>query len=52
MKLGAQVNEVKAHNKTWKRRGELTRSVQKTSSDLSREIEAIIGNEIGLGQQL
>ena len=50
--LQLDVDEVKAHNKTWKRRGELTRSVQKTSSDLSREIEAIIGNEIGLGQQL
>lgn len=41
--LDLEVKETKAHEATWKRRGELIRSVQRTHADFSAEIERIIG---------
>ncbi|MCH8242906.1 MAG: DUF2130 domain-containing protein, partial [Planctomycetes bacterium] len=41
--LDLEVKEKKAHDATWKRRGEFIRSVQRTHGDFSAEIERIIG---------
>lgn len=41
--LDIQVKEKKAHEANWRRQGELIRSVQKVRSELSREIDDIIG---------
>jgi hypothetical protein len=41
--LDLQVKEKKAHDTTWKRQGELIRSVQKVRAELSNEIDLIIG---------
>jgi hypothetical protein len=41
--LELQVKEKKAHDQTWKRQGELIRSVQKVRAELCNEIDAIIG---------
>jgi hypothetical protein len=41
--LEMQVKEKKAHDLTWKRQGELLRSVQKVRAELCNEIESIIG---------
>jgi hypothetical protein len=41
--LDIQVKEKKAHESTWKRQGELIRSVQRVRAELSNEIESIIG---------
>jgi len=40
--LELEVSETKAHQATWKRRGELIRSIQQTQGDLSGEIDQII----------
>ena len=41
--LDLQVKEKKAHDATWRRQGELYRSVQKVRAELSNEIDVIIG---------
>jgi hypothetical protein len=41
--LDLQVKEKKAHDTTWKRQGELIRSVQKVRVELTNEIDAIVG---------
>ncbi len=41
--LEIDVSEKKAHDSTWKRRGELIRSVQKIQVELSTEIDRIVG---------
>ena len=41
--LDLQVKEKRAHELTWRRQGELIRSVQKVRAELCREIDAIIG---------
>lgn len=41
--LEQQVKEKKQHDAMWKRNGELVRSIQKASADLSREVSTIIG---------
>lgn len=41
--LDIQVQEKKAHDRVWKRQGELIRSVQKVKVEIGREIDAIIG---------
>lgn len=41
--LDLQVNEKKAHDQTWKRQGELIRSVQRVRAELTNEIDAIVG---------
>jgi hypothetical protein len=41
--LDLQVKEKKAHDTTWKRQGELIRSVQKVRAELTNEIDAIVG---------
>lgn len=43
--LEIDVKEVKAHEATWKNRGQLVRSVQRARSSLASEIEKIIGSE-------
>ena len=43
--LQLDVKEVKAHEATWKHRGQLVRSVQKARSSLVSEIDQIIGSE-------
>jgi len=43
--LEIQVKEKKAHEATWRRQGELIRSVQKVRAELCREIDTIIGTE-------
>ena len=47
--LDLQVKEKKAHDATWKRQGELLRSVQKVRADICNEIETIIGT-VGGGE--
>jgi hypothetical protein len=42
-----EVKEVKAHEATWKKRGEIIRSVQKHQADFTLEIERIIGTAEG-----
>lgn len=41
--LDLDVREKKAHDATWRRRGELIRSVERAHADFSAEIERIIG---------
>ena len=41
--LDLDAKEKKAHDNTWKRRGELVRSVQKAHGDLSAQIEIVLG---------
>ncbi|MBR1225230.1 DUF2130 domain-containing protein [Bradyrhizobium sp. AUGA SZCCT0176] len=41
--LELQVKEKKAHDLTWKRQGELIRSVQRVRAELTNEIDAIVG---------
>lgn len=41
--LDLEVKEKKAHDATWKKRGELIRSVQRARADFTSEIERIIG---------
>lgn len=41
--LDLEVKEKKAHDATWKRRGELVRSVQRARADFTSEIDRIIG---------
>lgn len=41
--LELQVKEKKAHDATWKRQGELVRSVQRVRAELTTEIDAIVG---------
>ena len=41
--LALDVKEKTTHDATWKRRGELIRSVQRTHGDLTSEIDRIIG---------
>ncbi len=41
--LEQQVKEKRQHDAMWKRNGELVRSIQKASADLSREVSTIIG---------
>ena len=41
--LDLQVKEKKAHDTTWKRQGELIRSVQRVRAELTNEIDAIVG---------
>jgi hypothetical protein len=41
--LDLQVKEQKAHTATWKRQGELIRSVQRVRAELCNEIDGIIG---------
>lgn len=41
--LELQVKEKKAHDATWKRQGELVRSVQRVRAELTNEIDAIVG---------
>jgi hypothetical protein len=41
--LELQEKEVRAHNATWKRQGELYKAVQKVRAELSNEIDLIIG---------
>jgi hypothetical protein len=41
--LELQVKEQKAHTTNWKRQGELIRSVQRVSAEMSSEIDVIIG---------
>ena len=41
--LELQIKEKKAHEATWKRQGELARSVQKVRAELCNEIDTIIG---------
>jgi len=50
--LEIQVKEKKAHETTWKREGELIRSVQKARAELCHEIDTIIatGDETETGQ--
>jgi hypothetical protein len=47
--LDLQVKERKAHEATWKRQGELLRSVQKVRADICNEIDIIIGT-VGGGE--
>ncbi|UPT88001.1 DUF2130 domain-containing protein [Bradyrhizobium barranii subsp. apii] len=41
--LDLQVKEKKAHDATWKKQGELIRSVQRVRAELTNEIDAIVG---------
>lgn len=41
--LDIQLKEKKAHETTWRRQGELIRSVQKVRAELTKEIDVIIG---------
>ncbi|WP_081726078.1 DUF2130 domain-containing protein [Mesorhizobium sp. L103C105A0] len=41
--LDLQVKEKKAHDATWRRQGELIRSVQRVRGELTGEIDAIVG---------
>jgi hypothetical protein len=41
--LDLDVKEKKAHDATWKRRGELLRSVQRARADFTGQIDQIIG---------
>jgi len=41
--LDIQVKEMKSHEATWKKQGELLRSVQKVRAEFCREIDTIIG---------
>jgi hypothetical protein len=41
--LELQVKEKKAHDATWKRQGELIRSVQRVRAELTNEIDTIVG---------
>ena len=41
------VKEKKAHESTWKKRGELIRAVQRSRCQLTSEIERIIGTAMG-----
>ena len=41
--LDLQIKEKKAHDATWKKQGELLRSVQKVRAEICNEIETIIG---------
>lgn len=51
--LDLQIKEKKAHDQTWKRQGELVRSVQRVRAELTNEIDAIVGtadlSKVGLG---
>lgn len=40
------VNEVKAHKKTWEKRGEIHRKILRVHGDLSSEIDGIIGTGV------
>lgn len=42
---------MKAHDATWKRQGELIRSVQKVRGELTRQIDDIIGTGEAVGGQ-
>ncbi len=48
--LELEVREKKAHDATWKRRGELIRSVQRSHGDFTAEIERIIGTAAANGE--
>lgn len=41
--LDLQVKERRAHEATWKKQGELVRSVQKVNADIKNEIDLIVG---------
>ncbi|WP_213740519.1 DUF2130 domain-containing protein [Bradyrhizobium sp. dw_411] len=41
--LELQVKEKKAHDQTWKKQGELIRSVQRVRAELTNEIDTIVG---------
>lgn len=43
--LDIQVKEKKVHELTWKKQGELIRTVQKVTAEIGHEIDAIIGSE-------
>lgn len=45
--LEQQVKEKRQHDAMWKRNGELVRSIQKASADLSHEVSTIIGTAAG-----
>lgn len=45
--LDLQVKEKKAHDTTWKKQGELIRSVQRVRAELTTEIETIVGTIAG-----
>lgn len=47
--LDIQVKEKKAHELTWKKQGELIRTVQKVTAEIGHEIDAIIGSEAAGG---
>ena len=49
--LELEVKEKKAHDTTWKRRGELIRSAQRAHGDFSAEIERIIGTSEADGKE-
>jgi hypothetical protein len=42
--LDLQVKEKKAHDATWKKQGELLRSVQKVRAEICNEIDSLIGS--------
>ena len=44
-----KVKEKKAHDTTWKKQGELIRSVQRVRAELTTEIETIVGTIAGSG---
>lgn len=45
--LEQQVKEKKQHDATWRKNGELIRSIQKANADISAEVSAIIGTAAG-----
>jgi hypothetical protein len=49
--LELEVKEKKAHDATWKRRGELVRSVQRARADFTAEIDRITGTAADGGHQ-
>lgn len=49
--MDLQAKEMKAHDATWKRQGELIRSVQKVRGELTRQIDDIIGTGEAAGGQ-
>lgn len=49
--MDLQAKEMKAHDATWKRQGELIRNVQKVRGELTRQIDDIIGTGEAVGGQ-
>jgi hypothetical protein len=45
------VNELKAHQKTWKQRGEVIRKIQRSQGELRSAIDRIIGTKTDLGDE-